>query len=84
VQGVDEAVDGVEGVLFGDVGQMRIACSGGWAGVTEYRLDMTKAQALFKQMGGETMAKGVNRYFFLIPHWATTAFMAACAPPRSM
>ncbi len=45
---------------------------------------MTKAQAVFKQMSGETVPKGVNRDFFLIPHWVTTAFMAVWAPPRSM
>jgi hypothetical protein len=42
--------------LFGDVSQMSVACSGGGAGVTEQRLNMTQAQALFKQMGGETVA----------------------------
>jgi len=35
---------------------MSVACGGGGAVVTEYRLNMTKAQALFKQMSGETVA----------------------------
>ena len=56
---------------------MSVACGGGGTAVTEYRLNMAKAQALFKQMCGETVAQGVNRDFFLIPHWVTTAFMAA-------
>ena len=64
MQGIDEPVDGVEGVLFGDVIQVRIAGSGGGACVAEEGLNMTKAQALLKQMGGKTVAKGVNRGFF--------------------
>jgi hypothetical protein len=76
VQGIDEPVDGVEGVLFGDVIQMCIA-SGGGACVAEEGLNMTKAQALLKQMSGKAVAKGVDRDFFLMPHWVTTAFMAA-------
>ena len=63
---------------------MSVACGGGGAAVAEYRLNMTKAQAVFKQMGGKAVAQGMNRDFFLIPHWVTTAFMAAWAPPRSM
>ena len=63
---------------------MGVACGGGGAGVTEQRLNMTKAQPLFKQMGGETVAQRVDRDFFLIPHRVTTAFMAVWAPPRSM
>jgi len=43
-----------------------------------------QAQALLKQMRGETVAKGMDRDFFLMPHWVTTAFMAAWVPPRSM
>ena len=47
---------------------MSIACGGGRAAMAEYLLDMTKAQALFKQMCGETVAQGVNGDFFLMPH----------------
>jgi hypothetical protein len=36
--------------------------------VPQYCLNMTKAQAVFKQMGGETVAQGMNCDFFLIPH----------------
>ena len=77
MEGIDEPVDGVEGVLFGDVTQMCIASSGSGACVAEEGLNMTKAQALLKQMSGKAVAKGVDRDFFLIPHWVTTAFMAA-------
>ena len=84
MQGIDQAVYGGKCILFGAVSQMSVACGSGGAVVAEYRLNMTKAQALFKQMGGETVAQGVNRDFFLIPHWVTTAFMAVWAPPRSM
>ena len=45
---------------------------------------MPEAQALLKQVSGKAVAKGVERDFFLIPHWVTTAFMAVWAPPRSM
>jgi len=77
VEGIDEPVDGVEGVLFGDVTQMCIASSGGGACVAEKGLDMPETQALLKQVSGKAVAKGVERDFFLIPHWVTTAFMAA-------
>ena len=50
----------------------------------EQALDVAKAQALFEQMSGEAVAQGVDGDFFLIPDCATTAFMAACVPPRSM
>ena len=63
---------------------MCVAYCGGGAAVTEQRLDMTKAQALFKQMRCKTVAQGVNRNFFLKPHCSTTVFMAAWVPPRSM
>ena len=45
--------------------------------MAEDDLDMTKAQAALEQMGGIAVPEGVNRDFFLIPHWFTTAFMAA-------
>jgi hypothetical protein len=34
-EGIDEAVDGFEGVLFGDIAQMSISSGGSGAGVTE-------------------------------------------------
>ncbi len=43
---------------------MSVPCGGGGAAVTEQLLNMAKAQTLFKQMGGETVAKGVDRDFF--------------------
>jgi hypothetical protein len=43
VQGIDEPVDGVERVLFGDVIQVSIASSGSGACVAEEGLNMTKA-----------------------------------------
>ena len=70
--------------MFGDVGQVGVTGGGGGAGMTEQVLDMTQAQPLLKQMGGVGVAQRMNRDFFLIPHCSTTAFMAACVPPRSM
>ena len=84
MQGVDQAVDGACRVLLGGVGQLGIEGSGGGARVPEQALDVAKAQALFEQMSGEAVAQGVDGDFFLIPDCATTAFMAACVPPRSM
>jgi len=77
VESVDEAVDGVEGVLLGDVIQVGIAGRGGRACVAEESLDMPEAQALLKQMSGKAVSKGMDGDFFLMPHWVTTAFMAA-------
>ena len=55
MEAVDQAVNGGKCILFGGIGQMRIACGGGRAAVAEYLLNMTKAQALFKQMGGKAV-----------------------------
>ncbi len=77
MQAVDQTIDGGRGLLLGDIGQVRITCSCGGTGVAEQGLNMTQAQALFEQMGSETVSKGVDRYFFLIPHCSTTRFMAA-------
>ncbi len=84
MQGIDQAVDSECCLLFGDLGQMGVACGGSGAGVAQYALNVTQTQALFEQMGGKAMPQGVNRDFFLIPHWVTTAFMAFWVPPRSM
>ena len=77
MQAIDEPVDGVEGVLLGNITQMSIASGGGGACMAKEGLNMTQAQAPLKQMSGEAVAKGVDRDFFLMPHWLTTAFMAA-------
>jgi hypothetical protein len=77
VQAIDEPVDGVEGVLFGNITQMSIAGGGGGACMAKEGLNMAQAQAPLKQMSGEAVAKGVDRDFFLMPHWLTTAFIAA-------
>jgi len=77
VQAIDEPVDGVEGVLFGNITQMSIASGGGGACMAKEGLNMTQAQAPLKQMSGEAVTKGVDRDFFLMPHWVRTAFMAA-------
>ena len=77
MQAIDEPVDGVEGVLLGNITQMSIASGGGGACMAKEGLNMTQAQAPLKQMSGKAVAKGVDRDFFLMPHWLTTAFMAA-------
>jgi len=43
MEGVDQLVDGISGMLFCGVGQMSVAHCGGGAAVAEERLDMTKA-----------------------------------------
>jgi hypothetical protein len=60
VKGVDQPVNGSECVLFGGVGEMSVALCGGGAAVTEQRLDVAKAQALFKQVGCKGVPKRVN------------------------
>ena len=77
MQAIDEPVDGVEGVLLGNITQMSIASGGGGACMAKEGLNMTQAQAPLKQMSGKAVAKGVDRDFFLMLHWVTTAFMAA-------
>ena len=57
MQVIDQAVDGDRCILLGNVGQACIACCCGGAGVAEQTLDMTQAQALFKQMCGKGMTQ---------------------------
>ena len=51
-----------EDVATGDVG---IALGGAEGGVAEEGLDVTDVGAAFKEVGGESMAKAVNREFFV-------------------
>lgn len=77
MQAIDEPVDGVEGVLFDNMTEMSITSGGGGACMAKECLNMAQAQAPLKQMSGKAVAKGVDRDFFLMLHWVTTAFMAA-------
>jgi len=84
MKAVDQSIDGRQAVFFRDIRQVSITSCCCRTGMTEQGLNMTKAQASFKQMGGKTVAKGVYVDFFLIPHSSTTVFMAFCAPPLSI
>ena len=84
MKGVDQFVNGVQGVFFRDIRQMCITCSCRGAGMFEDGLNMAKAQAAFKQMSGKAVPKGVDMDFFLMPHSATTTFMAFWVPPLSI
>ncbi len=54
---IDQTVDGGRCILFGNVGQACITCGRGGTGMAEQTLDMTQAQALFKQMCGKGMTQ---------------------------
>lgn len=69
-------VDGRHAVFFRDIGEMSVTGRGGGAFMAEKDLDMAEAQTLFKEMGGITVAQGMNGDFFLMPHSATTICMA--------
>ena len=56
MKGVDQVIDSGQTVLFGDVGQVGIACGCAGAGMAEYRLNMAETQAFFEQVCGETVA----------------------------
>lgn len=60
MQAIDQVVDGGQTILFRDLGQVSIASGGGGTGMAEQALNMAQAQAPFKQMGGKTVAKGVD------------------------
>lgn len=84
MEGIDQRINGGQAVFFSDIREVGVTHGCRGAGMAEQRLDMAKAQAAFKQMRGKTVAQGVNGYFFLMPHSATTVFMAFWAPPRSI
>ena len=68
---VDQIVDGCHAAFFRDAGEMSVTgcCFG--AGMAEKGLNVTKAQALLKQMGGIAVAQCVYGDFFLMPHSVT-------------
>lgn len=84
MKGVYQLINGGQAVFFGDIGKVGVTCGCRRAGMAEQRLDMTETQAAFKEMRGEAVPKGVNGHFFLMPHSATTIFMAFWAPPLSI
>jgi hypothetical protein len=55
MKGVDQAVNGGQAVLFGDVCQVGIARGCARAGMAEYRLNMAETQAIFEQVCGKTV-----------------------------
>ena len=52
---VNQPIDGECRVLFGDLAEVGITRGCGGTGMTEQRLDVAQAQALFKQVRGEGM-----------------------------
>ncbi len=64
MQRVDQAVNGLNGVLLGGGSQLRVACRGGGAGVSEQDLYMAEAQTAFEQMCGPGMTKRMGRNLF--------------------
>ena len=76
MKGADHLVNGGHAVLFSYLGQMSIASCCGGAGMAEQSLNMTQAQAPFEQVGGKTVAQGMDRDFFLMPHSLMSTFMA--------
>jgi hypothetical protein len=76
MNGVDQGIYGGKAVLFRDLGELGVSCSGVGIGMTQKGLDMTQAQAPFQKVSGKTVAKGMDGNFFLMPHSWTTTFMA--------
>jgi len=76
MEGFDQRINGTQALFFRDIREVGVTRGCRRAGMAEQRLDMAKAQAAFKEMCGEAVPKGVNGYFFLMPHSATTIFMA--------
>lgn len=76
MNGVDQGIDSGKAVLFGKLGELGVPCGSVRIGMPQNDLDMTQAQATFQKMGGKTVAKGMDRDFFLMPHSWTTTFMA--------
>ena len=84
MKGINQVVDGIGGILLGNFRQMSIFCGRRGAAVAKQALDMTQTQTLLKQMRCVRVPQRMDGYFFLMPHCTTTAFIAACVPPRSM
>ena len=82
MKSADHLVNGGHAILLSHLGQMSIAGCRGWAGMAEQSLNMTQAQAPFEQMGGKTVAQGMDRDFFLMPHSLMSTFMADWVLPR--
>lgn len=53
MKGTHQLIEGIGGVLFGDIGEMGVEGGGGGAAMAKQRLDVAQTQALLKQMGGQ-------------------------------
>ena len=49
-----------------------------------YRVFLLTTYSMGLRLGGKTVAQGMNRDLFFIPHSATSRFMVFCTPPRSI
>lgn len=76
MQGADQVIDGGQTILSRHIRQVSVASGGDGTGMTKQTLNMAQTQALFEQMGGKAVAKGMDRDFFLMPHSLTSTFMA--------
>jgi len=54
VQSIDQPVDAGGGILFGDLGQVRITRRGGGTGVAKQTLDMVRIPAKMNTDSGRT------------------------------
>ncbi len=48
MESIDQAVEPVCGIAFGDLGEVCITCGGSGTGMAEQPLDMAQAQAVFE------------------------------------
>ena len=60
MKGIDQLINRGHGIPLCHLGQVSIASRGGGTGVAEQPLNVAQTQTIFKQMGGKTVAQGMD------------------------
>ena len=82
-EAVHQAVDPVDGMMLGLVGQVGIAGGGEYRVMAENLLDFEQVDAGFDQVGCIAVAQTVRGDLFFRPQASTTLCRVVCTPPRS-
>lgn len=84
MDGIHQIIDDQHAVYVGDIGGVGVSGCRVGVGMAEDYLNLSEAEALLEEMCRKTVSQGMYGDFFLMPHSATTVFMACCTPPLSI
>jgi hypothetical protein len=82
-EAIHQAVDPLQRVMLGLVGEVSVAGGGQNRVMAEEFLDLDQIDAGLDQMGGIAVAQTVRGDLFFSPQASTTLCKVVCTPPRS-